>query len=61
LPKKHQILDLEYRNTAHLGRSEADRAAIFDLYCVSANEERFIVELQNAKQVFFRERSRKRL
>jgi predicted transposase/invertase (TIGR01784 family) len=57
LPAKHQVADLEYRNTAHLGQSETDRADIFDLYCVSANDERFIVELQNAKQVFFKERS----
>jgi predicted transposase/invertase (TIGR01784 family) len=56
LPGKHQIKDLTYARTEQLGSSEADRKAIFDLYCVGENGERFIVEMQKAKQNFFKDR-----
>lgn len=56
LPGKHKIKDLTYARTEQLGNSEADRKAIFDLYCVGENGERFIVEMQTAKQNFFKDR-----
>ena len=57
LPAKHQIANLTYTQSEHLGPSVADRKAIFDLSCVSDSGERFIVELQKAKQNFFKDRS----
>ncbi len=57
LPEKHQIKDLTYARNEQLGLAELDRKAIFDLYCVSKTGERFIVELQKAKQNFFKDRS----
>lgn len=57
LPGKHKIKDLSYARTEQLGNSEADRRAIFDLYCIGENGERFIVEMQKAKQNFFKDRS----
>lgn len=57
LPEKHQIEDLTYARTEHLGLNELDRKAIFDLYCTGKSGERFIVELQKAKQNFFKDRS----
>lgn len=57
LPVRHKIKDLTYARTEQLGNSEADRKAIFDLYCVGENGERFIVEMQKAKQNFFKDRS----
>lgn len=57
LPEKHQIQDLTYARTEHLGNSEADRKAVFDLYCLGANGDRFIVEMQKAKQNYFKDRS----
>jgi predicted transposase/invertase (TIGR01784 family) len=57
LPVKHTIKDLTYARTEQLGNSEADRKAIFDLYCIGENGERFIVEMQKAKQNFFKDRS----
>jgi predicted transposase/invertase (TIGR01784 family) len=57
LPGKHKIKDLTYARTEQLGNSEADRKAIFDLYCIGENGERFIVEMQKAKQNFFKDRS----
>lgn len=57
LPPIHQIQDLTYLNNEHLGNAELDRKAIFDLYCVSNSGERFIVEMQKAKQNYFKDRS----
>ena len=57
LPPHHQIQDLTYLNTEHLGISELDRKAMFDLYCESPNGEKFIVEMQKAKQNYFKDRS----
>ncbi len=57
LPQHHQIKDLTYLNTEHLGISELDRKAMFDLYCESPSGEKFIVEMQKAKQNFFKDRS----
>lgn len=57
LPAKHHIKELSYTNNEKLGASSTDRKAIFDLHCTSTTGERFIVELQKAKQNFFKERS----
>ena len=57
LPPHHQIQDLTYSPTEHLGTTELNRKAIFDLYCHSPQGDRFIVELQKAKQNFFKDRS----
>jgi predicted transposase/invertase (TIGR01784 family) len=57
LPDKHQIKDLTYARNEQLGLNELDRKAIFDLYCTGESGERFIVELQKAKQNFFKDRS----
>lgn len=56
LPGKHRVKDLTYARTEQLGNTDADRKAIFDLYCVGENGERFIVEMQKAKQNFFKDR-----
>lgn len=57
LPAHHQIQDLSYSNTEQLGTHDLDRKAIFDLYCLGESGERFIVEIQKAKQNFFKDRS----
>ncbi|MDZ7881046.1 MAG: Rpn family recombination-promoting nuclease/putative transposase [Saprospiraceae bacterium] len=57
LPKRRQITDLTYKKTEHLGATEFDRKAIFDLYCIGSNNERFIVEMQKAKQNYFKDRT----
>ncbi|MDD2597891.1 MAG: Rpn family recombination-promoting nuclease/putative transposase [Kiritimatiellae bacterium] len=51
------IKELRFRNTEHLGVSELDRKAIFDLYCESESGEKFVIELQKAKQKYFKDRS----
>jgi predicted transposase/invertase (TIGR01784 family) len=57
LPPHHQIQDLSFTRSEQLGASEIDRKAIFDLYCTSRSGERFIVEMQKAKQNYFKDRS----
>jgi predicted transposase/invertase (TIGR01784 family) len=55
--KEATIVHLEYRNTSQLGATELDRRAIFDLYCTAQDGSQFIVELQKAKQQFFKDRA----
>ena len=57
LPDHHHIQDLTYRNIENLGNTQLDRKAFFDIYCQAKSGERFIVELQKAKQDFFKDRS----
>ena len=57
LPEYHTISELSYRNSENLGNTPLDRKAIFDIYCKSESGERFIVEIQKAKQNFFKDRS----
>jgi predicted transposase/invertase (TIGR01784 family) len=52
-----QIAQLTYLKTEKLGFTEADRRAVYDLYCEDENGEKFIVELQRAKQEHFKDRS----
>ena len=40
---REKIKDLTYLNAEHLGVGEADRKAIFDVYCENENGEKFLV------------------
>ncbi|MFN0204226.1 MAG: Rpn family recombination-promoting nuclease/putative transposase [Bacteroidia bacterium] len=51
------IVDLHYKQTEHLGSTEIDRKAIFDVYCENDKGQRFIIEMQKVKQAFFKDRS----
>ncbi len=57
LTDKGKIIDLTYIKSEHLGATDLDRKAIFDLYCENEKGEKFIVEMQRAKQDFFKDRS----
>jgi predicted transposase/invertase (TIGR01784 family) len=53
-----QITDLTFQNTEHLPDGGIKhRKAVFDIYCTNAQGEHFIVEMQKAKQNYFKERS----
>jgi len=52
-----EIINLTYLKSEHVGTSELDRKAIFDLYCENEKGEKFIVELQKTKQNFFKDRT----
>ena len=51
------ITDLTYLKSENLGDTDLDRKAIFDIYCENERGEKFIVELQKAKQNFFKDRT----
>ena len=51
------VTDVKYLNTEHFGENASARKAIFDVYCEGENGEKFIVEMQNAYQEFFKDRS----
>ena len=57
LPKADKIVDLVFKNTEQLGQTDLDRKAIYDIYCENERGEKFIVELQKAKQNYFKERT----
>ena len=57
LKGKQVIKGLTYLKNEHLPSSTEDRKAIFDLYCENEHGEKFIVELQKARQEFFKDRS----
>ncbi len=51
------IKDVKYLNSENVGDVYAERKAIFDVYCENEQGEKFIVEMQNAYQTFFKDRS----
>ena len=51
------VSDLSFLPNEQVGRSEYDRRAIFDLYCENEKGEKYIVEMQRAKQNYFKDRS----
>jgi predicted transposase/invertase (TIGR01784 family) len=57
LPRHSQIKDLSFKNTEQLGPNINDRKAVYDIYCEGENGQKFIVELQKAKQNYFKERT----
>lgn len=54
---KQVVKDVKYLNSEHVGDVYTDRKAIFDVYCEGENGEKFIVEMQNAYQTYFKDRS----
>jgi predicted transposase/invertase (TIGR01784 family) len=57
LPETNKIVDLSFKNNEQLGQLEQDGKAIYDIYCESEKGEKFIVELQKAKQNYFKDRT----
>ena len=54
--RKH-IVDLVYNKNEHHGDLKDKGSAIFDLLCTGGNGENFIIEIQRAKQGYFKERA----
>ena len=57
LDGKEKIENLTYLNSEHLGTTESDRKAVFDVYCENEKGEKFLIEMQKAEQQFFKDRS----
>ena len=54
---KSPIVDVVYGSQEKLPPIAEDRKSIVDIYCESQNGEKFIVEMQKTKQLFFKDRS----
>jgi len=52
-----EIIDLSYLSLEQLAPLSGARKAIYDIYCENERGEKFIVELQKAKQNYFKDRS----
>jgi len=57
LPANAHIKDLTFKNTEQLPVTADERKAVYDIYCENDKGEKFIVELQKAKQNYFIERT----
>ena len=57
LPPENAISSLEFRDSEQLPDNVVDRKAVFDIACVSKNGETFTVEMQKAKQLWFKDRA----
>lgn len=51
------IVDLTFKDKEKLGNAKLDRKAIYDIYCEDNHGEKIIVELQKAKQNYFKDRT----
>lgn len=56
LPEKHRVKNLTYMQSEQHPATSDERKAVFDLYCQAENGDRFIVEMQQARQSAFKER-----
>ena len=54
--EKH-ICDIRFLDKEIQGEAIEDRSCIYDIHCTDENGEQFIVEMQNRRQAFFRERA----
>lgn len=54
---EQNVQDVTYLNSEQLGERTDARRAIFDVYCTNDKGERFIVEMQNVYQEFFKDRT----
>jgi len=57
LPPENKIAHLEFRNTEQLPDNIIDRKAVFDIACTGESGQSFTVEMQKAKQLFFKDRA----
>ena len=57
LPPENKIAHLEFRNSEQLPENIVDRKAVFDIACTGENGESFTVEMQKAKQLYFKDRA----
>ena len=57
LPPENKIAHLEFRDSEALPDNIVDRKAVFDIACVGESGQSFTVEMQKAKQLYFKDRA----
>lgn len=51
------IISITYKNVEHVGEINTMRSSYFDVFCQTQSGADFIVEMQNGKQIYFKDRS----
>lgn len=57
LRRQNPIVDIKFKNNEKHGDIYRDRKVIYDIYCTDQKGAQFIVEMQNAKQTYFKDRT----
>lgn len=56
-PGYEPIVDLSYNDKERIGENDRERRVIYDVLCTTDRGHHFIVEMQNASQAYFEDRS----
>ena len=57
LPITNKITEITFMKNEQLGTLEERRKAVYDIFCKDEKGSQFIVEMQNAKQTYFKDRA----
>lgn len=57
LQRPYDIIELTFQDREKHGEMYRDRKVIYDIYCTDSKGAKFIVEMQNAKQTYFKDRT----
>lgn len=57
LQRPDDITEIKFQDKEKHGDKYRDRKVIYDIYCTDSKGSKFIVEMQNAKQLYFKDRT----
>ncbi|MDR3594802.1 PD-(D/E)XK nuclease family transposase [Clostridium sp.] len=57
LPIRDKIINLTFKKNEQQGDIVISRKAVYDIFCEDEKGSQFIVEMQNAKQLYFKDRA----
>lgn len=57
LPRKDKIINITFKKNEQQGDIVVSRKAVYDIFCEDEKGNQFIVEMQNARQLYFKDRS----
>ncbi|MGL4738400.1 MAG: Rpn family recombination-promoting nuclease/putative transposase [Cellulosilyticaceae bacterium] len=57
LQRENDIIEIKFQDKEKYGDQYRDRKVIYDIYCTDNKGSKFIVEMQNAKQTYFKDRT----
>ena len=57
LPIKDKIVDITFKKNEQLATDFTSRGAVYDIFCEDEKKNQFIVEMQNGRQTYFRDRA----
>jgi predicted transposase/invertase (TIGR01784 family) len=57
LPIQKKIVQISFKKNQQIGDDSYSRSAVYDIFCEDESGNQFIVEMQNARQTYFRDRA----